>query len=171
MKSCGFTKNMAVKKLSTIILLTLALGLAGCATTPPTINSDAVANDDAAQAKLAEAAVSVSQSLQQLSEMEKAVHPAVKIPPPPNPVSIGMAQLASITWNGPVEPLIRKIAAITHYRVRVIGRAPAIPALVSIAAQNTPLADILRDASFQAQQKANIVLYPNSRVIEIRYSS
>lgn len=159
---------MAVKKLSIIMTLTLALGLASCATPQPA-ETDNTAIDDAAQAKLAEAAVAVSQSLEQLNEMEKAVHPTVKIPPPPNPVSIGMAQLASVTWNGPVEPLIRKIAAITHYRVRVLGRAPAIPALVSIAAQNTPLADILRDASFQVQQKANVVIYPNSRVIEIRY--
>lgn len=160
---------MAVKKLS-IILFTFTLALVGCAKAPSETPTTLDTSDTAPQAKLAEAALAVSQSLEQLAAMEKAVHPAVKIPPPPDPTSIGMGQLASVTWNGPVEPLIRKIAAITHYKLRVIGRQPAIPALVSISAQNTPLASILRDASFQAQQKANIVLYPQRRIIEIRYS-
>lgn len=141
--------------------------LTGCAA-PPVVPAE-LPPDDAAQIKLAEAATSVSHSLEQLAAMEKAVHPSIKLPAPPNPTSIGMAQLASVDWNGPVEPLIRKIAAATHYRVRVLGRPLAIPPLVSISAKNTPLADILRDASFQVAKKADIIIYPRSHVIEIRY--
>lgn len=139
--------------------------LAGCAPPPKPI----VLGDDAAQIKLAEAATSVSHSLEKLAAMEKAVHPSIKLPAPPDPASIGMARLASVDWTGPVEPLVRRIAAVTGYRVRVLGRPLAIPALVSISAKNTPLADILRDAIFQVAKKANIVVYPGSRVIEIRY--
>ncbi|QLH43945.1 MAG: type IVB secretion system lipoprotein DotD [Coxiellaceae bacterium] len=150
-----------------LALITSALLLAGCATTPqkpPTANAD-----DMAQIKLAEAAVSVSKSLQELAKIEMATHPAAKIPPAPNPYSIGMAQLASVNWNGPVEPLVRKIAQASGYKVRVIGKTPAIPPLIYVNAQNTPLAEILRDASFQVEKKAIIALYPRSRVIEIRY--
>lgn len=125
--------------------------------------------NDAAQVKLAEAATSVSHSLEQLAAMEKAAHPSIKLPPPPDPASIGMARLASVDWTGPVEPLVRRIAAVTGYRVRVLGRPLAIPALVSISAKNTPLADILRDAGFQVEKKADIIVYPHSHVIEIRY--
>ena len=141
--------------------------LAGCAPPPPPLPGPQP--PDPAQVKLAEAAASVSHSLDELAAMEKAVHPTTRLPPPPNAYSIGMSRLASVNWNGPIEPLVRKIAAATRYKVRVIGRTPAIPALVSISAQNTPIADILRDASFQVEKKADIVLYPNSRVIEIRY--
>lgn len=145
--------------------IVVSVFLMGC-TPPPPAQDDM---DDATQVKLTEAAVSVSQSLQELAEIEKASARAPKLPPPPNARAIGMSKLASVNWSGPIEPLIRKIAAVSSYRVRVVGKAPAIPALVFISAKNIPLADILRDASFQAQKKANIVLYPTSRVIEIRY--
>lgn len=158
---------MHAKNLSLIALVIL---LTACTSPQPPLPARGI-NDpnQAAQIKLAEAAASVSQSLNQLAALEKAVHPTAKIPAPPDPASIGMAKLASVNWTGPVEPLIRKIAAATHYRVRVVGRRPAIPALVSVNAQNTPIADILRDASFQVEKKANVVLYPRTRVIEIRY--
>lgn len=159
---------MNAKKVSGLIGLVILI--VGCATNPPpVITTPAAVVDDTAQAKLAEAAASVSQSLEELAAMEKAVHPTTRIPPPPNPVSIGMAKLVSVNWNGPVEPLIRKIAAASNYKVRIIGRSPAIPALVSISAQNTALADVLRDAAFQVERKADVILYPRSRVIEIRY--
>lgn len=151
-------------------IISIVMLLASCARIPPSINvNETPVSDDAAQIKLAEAASSISQSLEQLAAMEKAVHPNVKIPPPPDPASIGMARLASVNWNGPVEPLIRKIAAASYYRVQVSGKRPAIPALVSVSAQNTPVADILRDASFQVEKKADIVVYPRRRIIEIRY--
>lgn len=155
------------------ILFMAGISLTGCAPSvppqQPMLSSDDGGLDQAASIKLAEASASVSHSLVELAEIEKAVHPGARIPPPPNAVCIGMAKLASVNWTGPVEPLIRKIATITHYRVRVLGKSPAIPALVSISAKNTPLADILRDASFQVMKKADVVLYPRSRVIEIRY--
>lgn len=155
---------------SSILFITGVL-ITGCA--PPRAQTQIVSSDggldDTAQIKLAEASASVSHSLVELAEIEKAVHPGARIPAPPDPAAIGMSRLASVNWTGPVEPLIRKIAAITHYRVRILGRRPAIPALVFINAKNTPLADILRDASFQVQKKAEVALYPRSRVIEIRY--
>lgn len=162
---------MTARHLPLLLLVMIALLTGGCANQPvqpePTIDTGPISQD--AQVKLAEAAASVSFSLQELAEIEKASTPGIKIPPPPNPSSIGMAHLASVNWNGPVEPLIRKIAAVTHYQVRVLGKRPAIPALVSISAKNTPIADILRDAAFQVAKKVDLVLYPRSRVIELRY--
>jgi defect-in-organelle-trafficking protein DotD len=149
--------------LSSLIFL-----LMSCAPPPPVV-SRGVIPEDGVDIKLAEAAASVSKSLEDLAAVEKAVHPNAPLPPPPNPASIGMGRLASVNWTGPIEPLIRKIAAITGYKVRTIGKCPAIPAIVSISARNTPLADILRDASYQAAKKTDIVIYPRSRVIEIRY--
>ncbi len=121
------------------------------------------------EAALAEAAVSVSNSLSKLAEIQQAVHPDKKIPEPPNAARIGMADLASVDWTGPIEPLARKVAAAAHYRLRVLGKAPAIPIIISVTAKDTPLADILRDISFQAEQQATLTLYPSSHVIELRY--
>jgi defect in organelle trafficking protein DotD len=153
------------------VIVGLVLALTSCVHRSA-INTTVIDNpNNAANAniKLAEAAISISQSLQELAATERAANPHVKIPPPTDPVRIGMAGLASVDWTGPVEPLLRKIGKATSYRVRVLGKEPAIPVIVSVYAQNIPLADILRDVSFQAQKKATIMLYPSSRVLELRY--
>lgn len=127
-------------------------------------------NADDAEIKLAEAAVSVSRSLDNLAEIEKAAHPCIRLPPPIDAPRYGLACLASVDWVGPVEPLLHRIADATHYCVRVLGREPAIPVIVSINSKNTPFADILRNISLQIHKKACIVIYPNGHTIELRYT-
>ena len=124
---------------------------------------------DEAEVKIAESADSVSESLKELAEIERSVNPGVSLPVAPNPVCVGMEGTASIDWTGPVEPLVRRIAAASHYRVRILGPRPAIPVLVQVSTQNVPLMDILRDLTYQAQKNADIVLYPSTHVIELRY--
>lgn len=162
--------NLKTKSFLTIACLAL---LTGCSSTPNPNNIAIISNDygvHTAEIKLAEAADSSSQALQQLAEIEQSTHPHAKLAPPVDPVCIGMSQLTTVEWNGPVGPLVAKIAQIAHYKLRVLGTVPAIPPLVSISAKNTPLADILRDAGFQCGAKVNIVVYPSSRIIELRYS-
>ena len=127
--------------------------------------------DTNAQAQLAEASVDTNHSLQQIAAIQQALHPKAKLAAPLNPATIGMAQQTSLDWTGPIEPLLRKIAAASHYRLRVLGNAPAIPVLVAINANNVPLADILRNATFQVENKADIKLYPATRTIELRYDA
>jgi defect-in-organelle-trafficking protein DotD len=124
---------------------------------------------DEAEVKIAEAADSVSESLKELSEIERAIHPGARLPLPPNPVRIGMGGTASIDWTGPVEPLVAKVARASNYKLRILGSKPPIPALVQVSKQNATLFDILRDVTFQVQKKADIVIYPNNRLIELRY--
>lgn len=152
-----------------VFFLSIAL-LAGCATEPKVAIISSNLGAQVAETKLADAATSVSQSLQELAAMERAEHPRARLPVPVVPDQIGMGQLASLDWTGPVGPLVNKIAHASHYQVHVLGTAPAIPILVSITAKDTPLADILRDAGFQCGKKANIVVYPASRIIELRYA-
>lgn len=121
------------------------------------------------EVKIAESARSISQSLDQLAQIEKAVHPTLQIPAPPNPASIGMANRASIDWYGPTEPLLRKIALASGYRLNVIGQQPAVPILIAVHATDEPLGDILRDVIYQSARKADVVVYPRKKVIELRY--
>lgn len=122
-----------------------------------------------ARTKLTEAATSTSASLDQLAAIEKATHPKAKLKPPLNPDSIGLGMLASVDWTGPVEPLVAKLAAAGNYKFRVLGKNPNIPVIVDIMATNMPVADILRNANYQAGRKADIVIYPSRRTIELRY--
>lgn len=120
------------------------------------------------QAQLAEAAVTVGHSMQQISAIDMAIHPTAKLQQL-NPDMIGMAQQTSLDWNGPIEPLLRKIAAICHYHLRVLGTAPPIPVIVAINYDNVPLADIVRNAAFQVEKKAAITIYPETKTLELRY--
>jgi len=162
---------MRIKKLSIFVLSLAFFGLLGCQTKH--INLALPSDDEdvrTAEVKLANSANEVSQSLQELAAIERTNHPAAKVPNPLNPDTVNMGQILSIDWTGPVAPLVRKIAKISQYRVRILGAEPAIPIIVSITATNTPLADILRDANYQCGQRANIAVYSANRIIELRYA-
>lgn len=170
------TKHKKIMKFKTLLPIPLVLLLVGCSTHKhitysyittgsapvPVVNKNA-------QAQLAEAATSVGHSLQQMDALQLAIHPKAKLPQPLNPATIGMAQQTSLDWTGPIEPLLRKIAHTSHYKLRVLGKEPPIPVIVTISANNVPLANILRNATFQVEKKANITLYPATKTIELRY--
>lgn len=143
-----------------------ACGLAGCASPKPKQGYDLTK----AESSLAEASYSVSRSVVDLAETAQAAHPLPSIPPAPAPASYGMAGLTSVDWSGPIQPLVEQMAKAANYRVRVLGTRPAIPVLVTIYQKNAMLGDILRDAGYQCGRRASIAVYPESRVIELRYA-
>lgn len=149
-------------KFASIVLLSLILS--ACATPPP--------HDppDTSSSALAEASYAVSRSISNLTEVAQAAHPMPEMPASPSPASYGMSGLTSVDWSGPVEPLVRQIAKSVNYRTRVLGRSPAIPVMVSIYDKNMMVADILRDIGYQCGRRAAVVVYPDSRVIELRYA-
>lgn len=154
---------MNIRLASLILPLSLALG--ACVPSPPAPNPT-----DNMDATLAEASYSVSRSISSLSQTAQAAHPIPNLEPPPSPASYGMGGLTSVDWSGPIEPLIIQIAKMANYRVRVLGAPPAIPVLVTLYDKNMMLADILRDAGYQCGRRATVVVFPDSRVIELRYA-
>lgn len=123
---------------------------------------------DKAEAQLAEAAASASQSLVVLAEVQQAASNK-SLAAPVDPSTYGMGQSVTIDWTGPIEPLIKKIAGVTHYQFRVLGKEPAAPIVVIAHYRNTPIGEVLRNAGYQCGKRANVVIFPNSRVIELRY--
>ncbi|MEO8402298.1 MAG: type IVB secretion system lipoprotein DotD [Gammaproteobacteria bacterium] len=148
-----------------VCFISLPLLFCACSSAPPTPHPL-----DTTGSSLAEASYAVSRSISGLSETAQASHPMPRLDPPPNPESYGMAGLSSVDWSGPVEPLVRQIARATNYRVNVLGRPPAIPVIVTIYAKNMMIADILRDVGYQCGRRATVVVFPESRVIELRYA-
>lgn len=140
--------------------------LTSCATTPP----PNAASDIALKASIAEASYAVSRSISSLAETAQSAYPTPYLKPPPNPASYGMSGLSSVEWSGPVEPLLAQIAKAANYRLRVLGTSPGIPVLVSVYAKNVMLADILRDVGYQCGRRAEVVVFPDCRVIELRYA-
>ncbi len=151
-------------QLGTVVCLALILG--ACATPKEPKGYDLSKHEST----LAEASYSVSRSVADLSESAQAAHPLPDIAPAPSPASYGMGGVTSVDWSGPVEPLLKQIASAADYRLRVLGTAPAIPVLVTINARNALLGDILRDTGYQCGRRASVYIFPDSRVIELRYA-
>lgn len=155
-----------------ILVTSITLVLFGCCCTfPPPTPTPSSLNPpaDDASVQLAEAAASISQSLTDLTALEKTASPPVNCKCLPYPTSSDMCQVATLNWSGPIETLLRRIAWMSNYKLRVIGLRPAIPVIVTIFAKNTPIGYILRDANFQAASRASVQVYPGIRVIELRY--
>lgn len=160
--------RMVMKNLALVMLSCLVV--AGCKTSHP-YQISSPENVDAAHTKLTEAASSVSSSLHQLAEVEQAAIPSQQHIEPPDPASYGMDGIASVDWNGPIEPLVARVARGTNYQLKVLGQEPPIPVLISILRKNVTFADIIRDAGLQAGSKATIRVFPSLRVIELRYAA
>jgi defect in organelle trafficking protein DotD len=149
-----------------LILLT-PFFCAACSTTSNLPKTNSTSKEEIS---LAEASYSVSRSVVDLAETAQAAHPLPAIAPPPSPATYGMAGLTTVDWSGPVEPLVRQMAKAANYRVRVLGTTPGIPVIVTINTKNAMLGDILRDIGYQCGRRAAVLVFPESRVIELRYA-
>lgn len=141
--------------------------LTGCVCLSQKVNVAAV--PDAATYKLTESATSVSNSLGEIAGIQRVTTAPIINRPIAPPDNYEMNGLVSIDWSGPIGPLVERIAFLSGYQYRPIGEPPAIPILVSINARDTPMAYILRNADFQANSRANIIVVPCRRIIELRY--
>ena len=129
------------------------------------------ANMQQAQLQLTQSATAIQKSLFELAEIQQAVYPAAKLPNLPDADKLGMGHLASIDWTGPIGPLVKNVTKVTYYQLRVLGKPPAIPIIVTLDEKNVPIATILRNAAYQCGNRVNIVVYPRSRIIELRYAT
>ena len=145
----------------------LTLLLVACSYTP----AKPLQSIDPAEIKIAEAATAVSHAMTTMAEVEQAASAKPDLATPPKPSSYGMGNLASIDWNGPIEPLVKVLAKATKYSFKAYGQEPAIPIMVTIYASNQPIGSILRDAGLQTGSRANIIVYPATKTIELRYVS
>ncbi|CAM4467921.1 MAG: hypothetical protein LEGION0403_FIIPPAGN_00232 [Legionella sp.] len=154
-----------------VTLLIASILLASCKSTGVFFKKPPVNNpSDDATIKLAEAAVSVSDSMHEMARIEKVVVPPHKDNILTIPNAYNLQARASVDWSGPIEELTARIAKAAHYRVRILGKSPAIPVLISLTVKDQSLAEILRDIDYQAGIKAFIHVYPNSQVVELRYA-
>ena len=121
--------------------------------------------------KLTEAASSVINSMNELAALKIAAEPEHKYTAEPNNQMATLQQETSIDWNGPVEPIMRKIASTGKFKFKVLGTRPTIPVIVSLKMKNSALSDIIRNISYQTSGKAKIAIYTKQKVLELRYNN
>jgi defect-in-organelle-trafficking protein DotD len=157
-----------------ILCISLCTHLTGCTsalTNNVAYNTARTPINPDVQAELVAAAKSVESSLALLARsQEQNIVPLLNTAPLMTPEG-GMSGTIDIDWTGPIEPLIRKIADMSDYKLKVLGNAPAIPVIVSIAQEKAIIADVLKNAGMQAGKRANIVVFPANRVIELRFAN
>jgi defect in organelle trafficking protein DotD len=117
------------------------------------------------------AAQSAAASLDQLASISKTQHPdAVKMPFQ-SIDSPELSEYLSIKWYGPIKPILRNIGNTIGYKVQVYGKDPSIPVLVNVnTTGNVETAkQILANIDLQAGTSARISIYPQQRLITMRY--
>lgn len=152
-----------------ILALSIAL-LSGCAEMLTFKNPPINDPSDDATIKLAEAANSVSDSMMEMAKVEKIIIAPEKTRLLKIPSAINLQARASIDWSGPIEELVSRVAHAAHYRLRVLGKEPSVPVLIGLRVKDESLAEILRNIDFQAGKRADIYVYPNSQIVELRYA-
>lgn len=153
-----------------VAIIIFICGLLGACALPQQPQPSEATYDSSSAIALAEAAGSVSQSLSGLEQNQQAANPPQAISAAPPAATYGMQMPISIDWNGPIGPLVAKIANVASYHLKIVGTEPAIPVIVSVHAKNTQLADILRDAGFQAGNHASLVIYPSTKTVVLSYN-
>lgn len=152
-----------------IAIFSLMIFFIGCSTSSKSTKNVYPNTIDIKQ-QLVASAESIDESLNMLAATEYATHnPNILNTAPLLTPEGGMGILMSLDWQGPVEPLVKQIASQSNYYFKIIGKTPPIPVIVTIHKRDALLADILRDTSYQINKSADIVVYPEQKVIELRY--
>ena len=147
------------------ILLVSALVLAGCAR-PPAPNPPAPPVRPI-QSALDRSAQQIARAWTVLDEERAAVHPPLVQQPAVLPPEL--TKTVDFPWNGPLEPLVRKVATFSGYRVEVRGPQPAAPIVVTLHGEHTVFS-ALQIVGEQAGKLADIRLNSIRKRIVIRYS-
>lgn len=128
-----------------------------------------VASPDTVSAMLAESADRASSALEALASVEKARTPAVAMSPIGD-VPAELRRTISVNWVGPIEPMAKTLADRAGYGFLVLGKAPSIPVVVSVDAENTRVVDVLRDVGLQLGMRGDVKVDAQSRMVEIYYA-
>ena len=132
--------------------------------------SEPKSNDYPSRNAIAMAGESINSSVMQLEKIERYRKPRIINVADDDMNKYNLGHKVQVDWSGPIEPLVSEIAAYSNYRFKVVGIAPAIPILVDVSHQNVSIGEVIREAHLQAKERANLVIYPKSKTIELRYN-
>ena len=165
-----------IKLFSVLLSCGLAITLSACSSLPKlpgtkTTKRDpqVVASPDTVSLMLAEAADKASDALETLASVEQSKAPAIAVQPIHN-APLELKRAITITWVGPAEGLVRKLADRASYTFISLGDKPPIPLTVNIDAENKPIIDVLRDAGLQLGMRADIKVDGVREVVELHYA-
>ncbi len=146
------------------VTVTLSI-LTGCAHVPPP-NPPAPPVRHI-QGALDRSAHQIARAWTVLDEERAAVHPPIVQTPPMLPPEL--TRTVDFPWNGPLVPLVHKLALMSGYRVQVRGQQPASPIVVTLHGTHTVF-NALQIVGEQAGKLADIRLNAAEKRIVVAYA-
>ncbi|MFK5948885.1 MAG: DotD/TraH family lipoprotein [Methylococcales bacterium] len=166
---------MLLNKIKNILVISIAVSLVGCASSPDIKEELSINEGDPALARLAASAENIQRQWNDIAAMESALykknHSNMSVGFKSDAVP-GLQRLISLgdEWTGPVEPLVREVAGLTDYGIRVLGVKPAADVLVSVDTSYRRAIDILADAGYQSGKRAVIRILARDKIVEVEYA-
>ena len=81
----------------------------------------------------------------------------------------GLDAPISVGWVGPYHELVATVARQTGYGYEPVGNAPVNPIVVRVNAEQIPAIVVLRDASWQARDRASLEIDEARRTLRVRF--
>lgn len=156
------------KKLSFFSAACLSLLLSGCAV-HGRVDQQLVAEPDPLSLRLAAAVDKASGALETLASVEQARNPGAAIQAVPYAPQ-ELRRTMTVNWTGPIEPIVQRLADRAGYEMQVNGDVPPAPVVVTLTARQKMVIDVLRDLGLQAGTRADVVVDPERRVVELNYA-
>ncbi len=146
--------------------LSLCLLVAACETAP--ISTPTVSPTDPASLRLAAAAEKAASALDAISRVEQVRGPDA----PPDDFTGAPEELmepVTLSWTGPMEPIVQMMALRAGYAFMVQGKAPPVPIVITLDVFDKPLLKVVRDIGLQAGERADIIVNPALKQMDLRY--
>lgn len=155
------------KRLVKAALMSALVLLAGCQM--PQRNAQVVASPDKVSLMLAEAADKASNSLQTLAAIEQQKAPGVAVQPITGAPE-ELERAITITWVGPPEQIVKKLADRASYNFVTLGNRPPVPLVINVDVQNKPVIEVLRDVGLQLGVRGDVKVDSEQKIIELHYA-
>lgn len=155
-----------MKKLAPISFLLLA----ACSHTPPApIVEEPSHDDEVIGSIIAEHAKRAADATHNLALLAQAESPpqqpgllALDVPPQ-------LMRRLTLTWNGPIAPLVHRLAKEAGYSFQVRGTPPAAMVTVRIYKHMRTIKELLDEVGLQAGARATVYVDIGRGLIELRY--
>lgn len=152
-----------------IICAALCAGCLAACEGPVKRDPQVVTSPDKVSLMLAEAADKASNALETLAAVEQNRAPGVATQPIHNaPPELERAM--TISWIGPPEQILKKLADRASYSYITVGNRPPVPPVISLDVQNERVIDLLRDVGLQLGVRGDVKVDSVEKVIELHYA-
>lgn len=140
--------------------------LGGCAT-PPVATPEQVS---AEQRMLAESAERIADALAKLAIIEQSSQRIYAQAITPVEIPSDLQLRVAVDYQGDVKPLVYQLAQTVGYTVQTFGRSSTVTP-VNIQADDRSVGELLADVGYQAAWRCDVVVFPESRTVELRYDA